>query len=114
MQLESFGSYETCFQEDDPNAKPWPIPNVLGARPRSLSTRRQPLAQPKMDRQLVRGKRMDNYQSLREEAKAIPTCPFGQSLFHHPAPTPFLSFRRSHLILVARFVHSFFVSWRKS
>jgi len=39
MQLESFGSYETFFQENDSNAKPWPIPNVLGVRPRSSATR---------------------------------------------------------------------------
>jgi hypothetical protein len=39
MQLESYGSYETSFQENDSNAKPWPIPNVLGVRPRSSATR---------------------------------------------------------------------------
>jgi Phosphodiester glycosidase len=39
MQLESFGSYETSFQENDSNSKPWPIPNVLGVRPRSSATR---------------------------------------------------------------------------
>ena len=39
MQLESFGSYETSFKENDSNAKPWPIPNVLGVRPRSSATR---------------------------------------------------------------------------
>jgi hypothetical protein len=39
MQLESFGSYETSFQENDSNAKPWPIPNVLGVRPRSSAAR---------------------------------------------------------------------------
>jgi hypothetical protein len=39
MQLESFGSYETSFQENNSNAKPWPIPNVLGVRPRSRATR---------------------------------------------------------------------------
>jgi hypothetical protein len=39
MQLESFGSYETSFQENNSNAKPWPIPNVLGVRPRSSATR---------------------------------------------------------------------------
>ena len=30
--LEQFGSYETSFHEDDSNATPWPIPNVLGVR----------------------------------------------------------------------------------
>jgi len=38
-QLESFGSYETSFQETDSNAKPWPVPNVLGVRPRPSATR---------------------------------------------------------------------------
>jgi hypothetical protein len=38
-QLESFGSYETFFKENDLNAKPWPIPNVLGIRPRATATR---------------------------------------------------------------------------
>jgi hypothetical protein len=38
MQLESFGSYETSFQETDSNAKPWPVPNVLGVRPRPSAT----------------------------------------------------------------------------
>ncbi len=31
---EMFGSYETSFRENDGNAAPWPIPNVLGVRPR--------------------------------------------------------------------------------
>ena len=31
---EMFGSYETSFRENDWNAVPWPIPNVLGIRPR--------------------------------------------------------------------------------
>jgi exopolysaccharide biosynthesis protein len=38
VQLEQFGSYETSFKENDSNASPWPIPNVLGVRPRSPST----------------------------------------------------------------------------
>ena len=38
MQLEWFGSYETSFQETDSNAKPWPVPNVLGVRPRPSAT----------------------------------------------------------------------------
>jgi uncharacterized protein YigE (DUF2233 family) len=33
-ETESFGSYETGFQENDLNTKPWPIPNVLGIRKR--------------------------------------------------------------------------------
>lgn len=33
-ELEMFGSYETSFKENDNNAIPWPIPNVLGVRPR--------------------------------------------------------------------------------
>lgn len=33
FRLEQFGSYETSFEENDSNAKPWPIPNVLGVRP---------------------------------------------------------------------------------
>jgi hypothetical protein len=37
-QLELFGSYETSFMPDDSNAKPWPIPNVLGVRPRSSAS----------------------------------------------------------------------------
>ena len=31
-ELEMFGSYETSFQENDQNAKAWPVPNVLGIR----------------------------------------------------------------------------------
>lgn len=36
VELEMFGSYETSFLENDSNLTPWPIPNVLGVRPRSL------------------------------------------------------------------------------
>ena len=36
FKLEQFGSYETSFRENDSNATPWPIPNVLGVRPRQL------------------------------------------------------------------------------
>jgi Phosphodiester glycosidase len=39
MQLEQFGSYETSFKENDSNATPWPIPNVLGVRPRAPTSR---------------------------------------------------------------------------
>lgn len=35
VELELFGSYETSFREDDGNAVPWPIPNVLGVRPKA-------------------------------------------------------------------------------
>lgn len=31
---EMFGSYETAFRENDENAVPWPIPNVIGIRPK--------------------------------------------------------------------------------
>lgn len=34
VELEMFGSYETSFLENDTNAKPWPVPNVIGVRPR--------------------------------------------------------------------------------
>ncbi len=30
--IDLFGSYETSFNENDNNAKPWPIPNILGIR----------------------------------------------------------------------------------
>ena len=36
FKLEQFGSYETSFRENDSNPTPWPIPNVLGVRPRRL------------------------------------------------------------------------------
>jgi hypothetical protein len=34
-KLEMFGSYETSFREDDSNAVAWPVPNILGVRPRA-------------------------------------------------------------------------------
>jgi Phosphodiester glycosidase len=37
FKLEQFGSYETLFRENDSNATPWPIPNILGVRPRQPS-----------------------------------------------------------------------------
>jgi len=37
LELEQFGSYETSFRENDSNSTPWPIPNVLGVRPRQPS-----------------------------------------------------------------------------
>lgn len=36
-EIELFGSYETGFREDDDNAIPWPIPNVIGIRSRQPS-----------------------------------------------------------------------------
>ena len=33
-EYEMFGSYESGFRDDDANAKPWAIPNVIGVRPR--------------------------------------------------------------------------------
>jgi hypothetical protein len=33
-EVALFGSYETGFREDDTNERPWPVPNVLGIRPR--------------------------------------------------------------------------------
>ena len=35
VELELFGSFETSFRENLENAAPWPIPNVLGLRPRT-------------------------------------------------------------------------------
>jgi Phosphodiester glycosidase len=35
VERELFGSHETSFKEDDGNGAPWPVPNVLGVRPRS-------------------------------------------------------------------------------
>lgn len=35
VELELFGSYETGFREDDSNSIPWPVPNILGVRPRA-------------------------------------------------------------------------------
>jgi Phosphodiester glycosidase len=38
-ELEMFGSYETSFQENDQNSAAWPVPNVIGIRPRGSGTR---------------------------------------------------------------------------
>ena len=38
VKLEMFGSYETSFVENDANVTPWPVPNVLGVRPRLSAT----------------------------------------------------------------------------
>jgi hypothetical protein len=37
FEVEMFGSYETSFKENDANSIPWPVPNVLGVRPRSAA-----------------------------------------------------------------------------
>jgi len=37
VEMEMFGSYETTFKENDSNSIPWPVPNVLGVRPRSAA-----------------------------------------------------------------------------
>ena len=34
-ELEMFGSYETSFKENDQNEMAWPVPNVIGVRPRA-------------------------------------------------------------------------------
>ncbi len=36
-EIETFGSFETDFEEDDDNDHAWPVPNVLGIRPRSAA-----------------------------------------------------------------------------
>jgi hypothetical protein len=38
IEQEMFGSYETSFKENDSNPAAWPIPNVIGARPRLAKT----------------------------------------------------------------------------
>ncbi|HKA13825.1 MAG TPA: phosphodiester glycosidase family protein [Myxococcota bacterium] len=40
FELEQFGRYETPFRENEGNTIPWPIPNVLGVRPRSPPARK--------------------------------------------------------------------------
>lgn len=37
VEIEMFGSFETSFQENDANSLAWPIPNVLGVRPRAAA-----------------------------------------------------------------------------
>ena len=39
VEFEISGSHGTSFQEDDGISVAWPIPNVLGVRPRALSTK---------------------------------------------------------------------------
>ncbi|HEY6946849.1 MAG TPA: hypothetical protein VI431_17050, partial [Candidatus Acidoferrum sp.] len=36
-ELEMVGSYETAFTENDANSAAWPVPNILGVRPRTTS-----------------------------------------------------------------------------
>ena len=36
-ELEMFGSYETSFKENDQNEMAWPVPNVIGVRPRATA-----------------------------------------------------------------------------
>lgn len=36
-ELEMFGSYETSFKENDENSAAWPVPNVIGVRPRATA-----------------------------------------------------------------------------
>ena len=38
VEYEMFGSYETSFREYDGNSVPWPVPNVLGVRPKASLT----------------------------------------------------------------------------
>jgi|SRR5215813_3548832 len=37
FEMEMYGSYETSFKENDSNSAAWPVPNILGARLRTLS-----------------------------------------------------------------------------
>jgi len=37
-ELEKFGSFETSFRDDDKNPAAWPVPNILGIRPRLSET----------------------------------------------------------------------------
>ena len=34
LEMELCGSYETAFKENDSNSVAWPVPNILGVRPR--------------------------------------------------------------------------------
>jgi len=34
LEMEMFGSFKTSFKENDSNSSAWPLPNILGARPR--------------------------------------------------------------------------------
>ena len=37
LEMEMYGSYETSFRENDSNSAAWPVPNILGLRPRSTT-----------------------------------------------------------------------------
>jgi len=37
-EMELYGSYETSFTENDKNSAAWPVPNILGVRPRLSAT----------------------------------------------------------------------------
>jgi hypothetical protein len=41
VEREMFGSYETPFRENDANPAPWPVPNILGVRPRVSSPQKK-------------------------------------------------------------------------
>ena len=38
FEMEMYGSYETPVGENDSNAAAWPVPNILGLRPRATAT----------------------------------------------------------------------------
>lgn len=38
VEMELCGSYETSFKENDSNSVAWPVPNILGVRPRQSPT----------------------------------------------------------------------------
>jgi hypothetical protein len=38
FEMEMYGSYETPVRENDSNAAAWPVPNILGLRPRVTGT----------------------------------------------------------------------------
>src|SRR5579859_4948909 len=38
VEMELYGSYETSFKENDSNSVAWPVPNILGVRPRPSGT----------------------------------------------------------------------------
>ena len=38
VEMELCGSYETSFKENDSNSVAWPVPNILGVRPRQSVT----------------------------------------------------------------------------
>lgn len=39
VEIEKCGSYETSYRENDGNDAAWPVPNVLGIRPRAATAR---------------------------------------------------------------------------